>query len=252
MGDNNLLSAYNSFDHHNVLGSDIATGPGCMTSGLVRIGDGVRLGTGIFIQPHVEIGDDAQVASGAVIVTSVPAAHAVKRRVSTMTTVPIRLPGQGVNGSGRGDRCQSRASPITTDEKRAWTPPSRTAAQPVRRAFLLVLTAIVLGLGGLYLVRAALVDVGGFRLGSASALPHLAELTLDWRFWGGGALLLTIMLISLELYGSEELSKVVPLYSLSYVLIALIGQLFLDERVTLQRWVGIVTIVTGVVVLLRS
>ena len=146
----------------------------------------------------------------------------------------------------------TRVSDTTTDEKRPWTPPSRTAAQPVRRAFLLVLTAIVLGLGGLYLVRAALVDVGGFRLGSASALPHLAELTLDWRFWGGGALLLTIMLISLELYGSEELSRVVPLYSLSYVLIALIGQFFLDERVTLQRWVGIVTIVTGVVVLLRS
>ena len=62
----------------------------------------------------------------------------------------------------------------------------------------------------------------------------------------------TILLISLELYGSEELSKVVPLYSLSYVLIALIGQVFLDEDVTLQRWAGIVAIVAGVVVLLRS
>jgi acetyltransferase-like isoleucine patch superfamily enzyme len=99
IGDNNMLSAYNSFDHHNVLGSDITTGPGCMTSGLVRIGDGVRMGTGIFIQPHVEIGQGAQLASGAVIVTSVPPAHAVKRRVATMTTVPIRLPGQVVNGS---------------------------------------------------------------------------------------------------------------------------------------------------------
>ena len=95
-------------------------------------------------------------------------------------------------------------------------------------------------------------DVGGFTIGSASAVPHLAELAVDWRFWAGGALIFTIMLISLELYGSEELSKVVPLYSLSYVLIALIGQLFLDERVTLQRWAGIFTIVTGVVVLLRS
>jgi acetyltransferase-like isoleucine patch superfamily enzyme len=92
IGDNNVLSAYNSFDHHNLLGSDIATGPGCMTSGLVRIGDRVRLGTGIFVEPHVEIGTGAQVASGAVIVTSVPPAHAVKRRVATMTTVPIRLP----------------------------------------------------------------------------------------------------------------------------------------------------------------
>ena len=90
VGDNNFLSAYNSFDHHSVLGSDISTGPGCMTSGLVRIGDRARFGTGIFVEPHVEIGAGVQVASGAVIVSSVPAEHAIKRRVATMTTVPIR------------------------------------------------------------------------------------------------------------------------------------------------------------------
>jgi drug/metabolite transporter (DMT)-like permease len=123
---------------------------------------------------------------------------------------------------------------------------------PMRRAFALVLAAIVLGLAGLYLVRAALVDVGGFTLGSAGAIRHLVELAVDWRFWAGGALIFCILLISLELYTSEELSKVVPLYSLSYVAIALIGQLFLGEHVTLQRWAGIATIVTGVVVLLRS
>jgi acetyltransferase-like isoleucine patch superfamily enzyme len=90
VGDNNFLSAYNSFDHHNVLGSDIATGPGCMTSGLVTIGDRARLGTGIFIEPHVVIGEGVQVASGAVIVSSVPPEHAVKRRVATTSVVPIR------------------------------------------------------------------------------------------------------------------------------------------------------------------
>jgi drug/metabolite transporter (DMT)-like permease len=131
--------------------------------------------------------------------------------------------------------------------------PSETGAQPpIRRALLLVLTAIVLGLAGLYLVRAALVDVGGFTLGGADALRDLGELVFEWRFWAGGALIFVILLISLELYGSEELSKVVPLYSLSYVLIALIGQFFLDERVTAQRWIGIGAIVTGVVLLLRS
>jgi uncharacterized membrane protein len=117
---------------------------------------------------------------------------------------------------------------------------------------LLVLLAIGLGLAGLYLVRAALVDAGGFRLGSADALGKLPELATDWRFLAGGALILLILLISLELYGSEELSKVVPLYSLSYVVVALIGQLCLDERVTAQRWIGIGTIIVGVVVLLRS
>lgn len=131
-----------------------------------------------------------------------------------------------------------------------------SAAAPVRasirRPLLLVLTAIVLGLAGLYLVRAALVDAGGFRLGGSGALGHLADVAQDWRFWAGGLLILAILLISLELYGSEELSKVVPLYSLSYVLIALIGQLFLGEDVTLERWAGIAAIVAGVVVLLRS
>jgi drug/metabolite transporter (DMT)-like permease len=123
---------------------------------------------------------------------------------------------------------------------------------PIRRAFCLVVTAIVLGLSGLYLVRAALVDVGGFTLGSATAVRHLVELALDWRFWAGGALILCILMISLELYTSDELSKVVPLYSLSYVVVALIGQLFLGEHVTVQRWAGIGTIVAGVIVLLRS
>jgi serine acetyltransferase len=60
------------------------------TSGLVVLGDRVRLGTGIYIEPHVELGDDVHVASGAVIVCSVPAGHAVKRRVVTTSVVPRR------------------------------------------------------------------------------------------------------------------------------------------------------------------
>ena len=120
------------------------------------------------------------------------------------------------------------------------------------RALLLVLAAIAFGLGGLYLVRAALVEVGGFRLGNAGSLRRLAELPADWRCWLGGAMIAIVLLISLELYGSQELSKIVPLYSLSYVLIALIGQFFLNEEVTMQRWIGILTIITGVVLLLRS
>ena len=90
VGDNNVLSAYNSYDHHNRLGSDISTGPACVTSGLVVLGDRVRLGTGIFIEPQVELGDDVQVASGSVIVASVPAGHAVKRRVTTTVVVARR------------------------------------------------------------------------------------------------------------------------------------------------------------------
>ena len=120
------------------------------------------------------------------------------------------------------------------------------------RTLVLVFASIVCGLAGTYLVRAALLEVGGFTLGGPAAGRRLWRLASRRRFWAGGALLAVVLLVSLDLYGSQELSQVVPLYSLSYVLIALIGQLFLDERVTLQRWVGIATIVMGVAVLLRS
>lgn len=90
IGDNNFFSAYNSFDHHSVLADDISTGPGVMASGLVTVGNRVRLGTGIFIEPKLELGDDVIVASGATILRSVPADHAVKTKVVTTTTVPRR------------------------------------------------------------------------------------------------------------------------------------------------------------------
>jgi acetyltransferase-like isoleucine patch superfamily enzyme len=90
VGDNNFFSAYNSFDHHSKIGSNCSTGPGCMSSALVRLGDGVRLGTGIFIEPGLELGDGVQVASGAVLVHSVPADHAVKTRIFTTAVVPVR------------------------------------------------------------------------------------------------------------------------------------------------------------------
>jgi len=91
IGDNNFFSAYNSFEHHNVLGSDISTGPAVVTSGLVTIGDRVRIGTGVFVEPHVELGDGVQVASGAIILSSVPADHAVKTKITTTAVVPLRV-----------------------------------------------------------------------------------------------------------------------------------------------------------------
>lgn len=90
MGDNNFLSAYNSFDHHSVIGSDNATGPNCVSSGKVTLGDRIRLGMGICFEPDVVIGDAVLIASGAVILASVPANHAVKTKVVTTTTVPRR------------------------------------------------------------------------------------------------------------------------------------------------------------------
>jgi len=90
VGDNNFLSAYNSFDHHCVLASDISTGPGCMASGRVRIGNRVRMGTGVFIEPNLEIGDGVRIASGLAIMQSIPENHTVKVRTGQFAVVQNR------------------------------------------------------------------------------------------------------------------------------------------------------------------
>lgn len=94
LGDNNFISANSSIDHHNVWGSHITTGPNCVTSALVIVQDAVKMGTGIFIQPKIEIGGGAIIASGAVLQTSIPPAHAVKTRVS-VEIVPIHKQADG-------------------------------------------------------------------------------------------------------------------------------------------------------------
>jgi drug/metabolite transporter (DMT)-like permease len=120
------------------------------------------------------------------------------------------------------------------------------------RPIALILISISLGIVALLLWRAALVEVGGFQLELSTAGSQLLKLVARWRFWLGVVLLFGVVLISLELYGNEELSRIVPLYSMSYVIIALVGKFYLNENVTATRWVGIAAIMSGVFILVRS
>ena len=62
----------------------------------------------------------------------------------------------------------------------------------------------------------------------------------------GVALLILWMLSRMALLSWADLSYVVPLTSIGYVLVALMGRLFLDERITARNWTGIVLIMAGV------
>jgi uncharacterized membrane protein len=62
----------------------------------------------------------------------------------------------------------------------------------------------------------------------------------------GVALLILWMLSRMTLLSWADLSYVVPVTSIGYVLVALMGRIFLDERITARNWVGIALIVAGV------
>jgi len=62
-----------------------------------------------------------------------------------------------------------------------------------------------------------------------------------------GVLLLILWLASrMALLSWADLSYVVPVTSIGYVLVALAGRVFLHEQITVRRWAGITLIMAGV------
>lgn len=120
------------------------------------------------------------------------------------------------------------------------------------RAVLLVMLSLALGIGGLLLWRHAIAGAGGFALDGVEAFSQFGALLTQWSFWVGTLLLGGVAVISLELYGNEALSSVLPLYSVGYIVVALVDRFVFGQVVPLQRWLGILLILAGVVVVVRS
>jgi drug/metabolite transporter (DMT)-like permease len=79
------------------------------------------------------------------------------------------------------------------------------------------------------------------------ALLHALSGALSIRWlWLGIALLVVSFLALLAMLSVENVSFVIPVTALSYVIGALGGAFFLGERVDPQRWIGVLLVCTGV------
>jgi multidrug transporter EmrE-like cation transporter len=67
-------------------------------------------------------------------------------------------------------------------------------------------------------------------------------------FWIGLLSLILMFIIWSTILSKIDLSVAVPIASFSYIFVALISILFLNETITLLRWIGIFLILTGVIV----
>lgn len=63
----------------------------------------------------------------------------------------------------------------------------------------------------------------------------------------GTSLLILWLLSRMTLLGWADLSYVLPVTSIGYVLSAVLGRVFFSEQVTWQRWLGTIFIVIGIV-----
>ena len=119
--------------------------------------------------------------------------------------------------------------------------------------FVLFVMIIVVGTAGELCLGRAMKEAGELeRLhpGTAASLIWRA-LRVKW-IWIGVSMMALAFFSLLLLLSFEQVSFVVPVTALSYVVGALGGIFFLREKVAAQRWIGIGLVCVGVTVVLLA
>ena len=111
-----------------------------------------------------------------------------------------------------------------------------------RKYFVLALV-VLFGTFGNVLMSRGMHDVGQI---SIHNLGHTFFALFNPWVAAGTALLICFLATYMSALSWADLTYVLPATSLSYVLVALLGQFMLGERIDLTRWLGIVLVTLGV------
>jgi uncharacterized membrane protein len=86
---------------------------------------------------------------------------------------------------------------------------------------------------------------------SLSPWPYIAALLNPWVALGV-SLLIVWLISQMTLLSWADLSYVVPVTSVGYVLAAVAGRIFLHEEISLARWTGVALIMLGVAIVSKT
>jgi drug/metabolite transporter (DMT)-like permease len=117
----------------------------------------------------------------------------------------------------------------------------------MKAAFVLYFLIMVAGTAGELCVARAMKAVGEVKQFPPAVVVRtvLRAMRVGWMWLG--LLFMTVGFFALlGMLSLENVSVVVPATALSYAVGALGGQVFLGERVTLTRWVGVLLVCLGV------
>jgi bacterial/archaeal transporter family protein len=114
----------------------------------------------------------------------------------------------------------------------------------VRKTRILILLVIATNVLGNVALSRGMHQVG--RIISASPLDYLKAFANPWTILGICILVIWI-LTDLALLSRADLSFVLPVTASAYVLVAICGHFFLHDRISWERWIGILLITGGVI-----
>ena len=117
--------------------------------------------------------------------------------------------------------------------------------------FIFFFFIVVFGTTGEIFMSRAMKETGEVKDFRPVALVEaiFRALRVRWMWFGVGMMAIGFFSL-LAVLSFENVSFVVPVTALSYVVGALGGRFFLGERVNLQRWIGILLVCAGVTLVL--
>jgi drug/metabolite transporter (DMT)-like permease len=114
---------------------------------------------------------------------------------------------------------------------------------------ILFLLIVVAGTGGELCISRSMKSIGEIHDFRPRSLIQFVRAALRLRWTQAGVALMALGFFSLVVVLSfDEVSFVVPFTALSYVAGALGARVFLGERISRHRWLGIATVALGVTI----
>lgn len=121
------------------------------------------------------------------------------------------------------------------------------------KTFVLVLIAAIIGGTGHTLLAKGMKTVGDLTEAPVDRLGGMVGRAVSnpWLLLGV-ALQATFFFMYLTLLSRAEVSQVLPMTAMDYIVVALLASWLLGEAVTATRWAGIALIVAGVALVSRT
>jgi len=122
------------------------------------------------------------------------------------------------------------------------------------RSLGLILVSVLFAVGGQLLLKQGMNRVGSIELSAFWTTP----VPTVWRIFSNPLILAGLFLyvfstaVWLVVLSQMDLSYAYPMLAFMYVLIPMASRLFLGERIPAMRWLGIVVVCVGVLIVARE
>ena len=115
---------------------------------------------------------------------------------------------------------------------------------------IIVVVAVCFSVTGELFLKAGMNDIGAFNL--ANLIPTLGRIVTHPRILTGFVSIGIGAVFWLAALARVDLSWAYPLLSLGYILVLVLSALFLGEAISPIRWIGVLVIVVGMILVSRS